>query len=742
MLNNAIADEIVQRHSGVMNHGASAIGEARRRVEDAALVQGLGQFVGDAGPADALFIAFLRSDRPHVRLAGHAADSVRAMPGVVAVFGPEDMDGLGTAALNQLLPVKEPPRFPLLESLAASVGQPLMAVVARTALAARDGVEALLPEFTDDGTPLTRDVVDHAWRAGEVSGGARDVSVTVRYDRVAAMPMEPRGIIAVWDGAAMTVWLSTQTPFRARADFAAILGLEEAVIRVIAGDVGGAFGAKASISPEEAVTAFAAHRLRAAVRWAGSREEDLLSGTHGRGGEMQGTACIDDSGRLTGIRARLKFPLGHWLTFSAVVPGRNAARMLPGAYAIDAVDIHLTEHIEARAPVGIYRGAGRPESIMLMERLMDEAAHRLDLDPLDLRRRHVRNAASLPGPTPTGETLDSGDFAGLLEEAARRFGYADLRAEQKRRRERGEIFGLGICLYVEPCGQGWESAVLELLPGGRFAVATGSTAQGQGRLTAAAQTAAGILGIAADRVVARCGDTATSPSGIGALGSRCTPIGGSAIMRAAEALIEKARPLAAELLQGEATYRDGAFFNGAARLDWSGLPPLSVELKFEVAGEAWSSGCCMAAVSIAAGTGELKIERLTWVDDAGTVINPLLVEGQLLGGMAQGVGEALLERIVYDADGQLLTGSLMDYALPRADDVPAIDLFSRPVASVMNPLGAKGVGEAGNIAVPPALVNAAVDALRPFGVKHLDMPLTSEKLWRALSGHEARSDLP
>ena len=234
MPNNTIADEIARRHSGVMNHGASAIGEARRRIEDAALVQGLGQFVGDAGPANALFIAFLRSDRPNVRLAGHAADSVRAMPGVTAVFGPDDMGGLGTAALNQLLPVQDAPRFPLLESLAVSVGQPLMAVVARTALAARDGVEALLPEFAEDDTPLERDVVDHAWHAGDVSSGPRDVSVTVRYDRVAAMPMEPRGIIAEWDGAAMTVWLSTQTPFRARADFAAILGIDEAAIRVIA----------------------------------------------------------------------------------------------------------------------------------------------------------------------------------------------------------------------------------------------------------------------------------------------------------------------------------------------------------------------------------------------------------------------------------------------------------------------------------------------------------------------------
>jgi carbon-monoxide dehydrogenase large subunit len=715
-------------------------GRALRRVEDAALVRGLGRFAGDVAPDALLHIAFLRADRAGLMLTGMAADDVRAMPGVVAVFGPDDVAGLGHAAINPVVPLTAPPRFPILSPLAAAVGQPLAAVVADTHSAARDGVEALFPDFADADIPLDR-VVDHRWQAGALPDDAQRVAVTVRHARVAAMPMEPRCATAEWRDGRLTVWLSTQTPSRAQADLAAILHLEPAVIRVIAGDVGGAFGAKASLAPEDAVTAFAAYTLGRAVRWKGSREEDLLSGTHGRGGTLTGEALVRQ-GRIAALRAELDFPLGHWMPFSGAVPGRNAARILPGPYAVANVDIHLVETMEARAATGIYRGAGRPEAVMLMERLMDETAQTLAVDPLALRRAHVLPAGTPDAPTPTGELLDNADYAALLDAAAQAAGYHGLRAEQTRRRAAGAVFGIGIALYTEPCGAGWESAALAVRDG-CFVLASGATAQGQGRLTALAQLAADALGVRFDAITVHCGDTDTSPAGTGALASRSTAIGGSAALAAVDHLIARALPLAAGLLQAPVealVYRDGAFHHGGASVDWSALPPLSVDLRYTAPGEAWASGCCIAALSVTRETGELAVERLVWVDDAGTLVNPLLVKGQLVGGAAQGLGEALMERIVYDADGQLLTGSLMDYALPRAMDMPEIEILSLPTPSARNRLGAKGVGEAGCIGVPAAVVNAAVDALRPFGVNHLDMPLTAEKLWRAMNGVPQRKD--
>lgn len=382
---------------------------------------------------------------------------------------------------------------------------------------------------------------------------------------------------------------------------------------------------------------------------------------------------------------------------------------------------------------------------MLLERLMEDGARRLHLDPVDLRRRNLIGQEDLPLPRANGTTLDRSDFPALLAALAEDAGATGARE----RRESDELVGVGHCLYVEPCGQGWESAALRLEPDGAFTAASGSSAQGQGRETAFAQILSRSLGVEPGRIAVLHGDSDTAPEGIGALASRSTAIGGSALVRAAEALIDRARPVAARLLNAEAdslAVVPGGLGAGGRRADWARIAaaadgPLTVEAVHTAEGEAWGSGCCRAEVSVDPETGVVTLERLDYVDDAGAVVNPLLVEGQIVGGVAQGIGEALLESVVYDADGQLLTGSLMDYALPRAGDAPPMRTRSLPTPSAFNPLGVKGVGEAGTIGAPPAIVNAVLDALAPLGVRSIDLPMTPQRVWCAMEdARRARED--
>jgi carbon-monoxide dehydrogenase large subunit len=442
---------------------------------------------------------------------------------------------------------------------------------------------------------------------------------------------------------------------------------------------------------------------------------------------------VDPTGRATGLRATLGFPLGHWMPYSALAPIRNAGRILPGPYDI-AHDVTATATTTQGAAVNIYRGAGRPEAAMLMERLMDRAAQRLGIDPIDMRRRNITQHVSGGDDSPC-----SGNFAGLLDRLEAETSYAYLRQQQQTRRANGEVCGLGVALYVEPCGQGWETAQLMLQSDGRFLAATGSSAQGQGRETAMAQIVAQALNVAPHQITVTQGDTADVPDAIGALASRSTAIGGSAMWRAAAALRVQAVDRAAAILHcpaAEVCVDETGLSAHGQTVTWAtlarqfGPSPLRVDIRHDAQAEAWASGAILAEVCIDADTGALTIERITWVDDAGVVINPMLVQGQLIGGAAQGIGAATMERMVYH-DGQLQTGSLMDYALPRAADMPPIRLFSQPTPSPSNPLGVKGVGEAGCIGIPAAILNAVMDAL-PAGTPDLSLPITSEALWRAL----------
>jgi carbon-monoxide dehydrogenase large subunit len=744
------------------------IGHPLRRREDDRLLRGAGRYVDDMMPNDCLHLEFLRSAQPRGVITAIDVEAARAGPDVVAVFTHRDLALAAPAGVNPLVTEIRPPRFTVLaEGLVGAVGQPIAAVVARTAPAARDACERI--EVNVDplrplaGGPDTQVIADR-WTSGQLdqafAEAAHVVSIRIEHSRLAPMSLEPRAVLADWNDAegALTIWLPIQTPHRARSELANMLDLPESSIRVIAPDVGGAFGGKASIYPEDVMVAWAARALRQPVKWCAARGEDFQAATHGRGACTRGELAVAADGRALGLRAQLEFPLGHWLPFSAAVPGRNASRILPGPYRIDAVNIDLAGRLTSTAAVSIYRGAGRPEACMLMERLMDRAAAATGLDPAAIRLRNLIPPESFPYATPTGETFDSGDYPALVSRACELADYRRLCRDRDRRRRKGEIVGVGIAVYVEPCGSGWESGRISLASDGKIIAATGSSSQGQGRETAYAQIVCDVLRVAAEQIAVVHGDTGETPAGIGALASRSTAIGGSALKVAATRFLERAKLVAAAMAHVPADslhpIGDGlADAAGTLCVTWPMLAQqafadsigvvdgraLVTTETYHAAGEAWSSGCCIAGVSVAADTGEVKIEKLVWVDDAGVIVNPMLVHGQLVGGMAQGIGEALMEQVVYDPDGQLVTGSLMDYAVPRGSDVPPVVIDKIETVSPANALGAKGVGEAGCIGVPAAVVNAVVDALSPHGISHLDMPLTSEKIWRALkSGNHRR----
>jgi aerobic carbon-monoxide dehydrogenase large subunit len=704
------------------------IGQAMPRREDARLLQGRGQFVDDLHPDGCLFLDLLRSPFGAGRITALDVTQAAALPDVIAVFTAQDLPPVANSGVNALLPDAHLAAMePLALHRIGAVGQPVAVIVATSKTTARDAMEQITLDVAQDAPPPSGQT--RAEWGSPLPAFEPAVTATVTHALVAPFAMEPRATLAVPEGNGLTVWLSTQTPQRGRDDLCAMLGLPRERLRVIAPDVGGAFGGKASLSPEDYLVAAAALKLQRPVKWLATRSDEFLSATQGRGAHSTAALQIGADGRATGLRADLAFPLGHWMPYSALAPIRNAGRILPGPYAIPH-HVAATATLTEGAAVNIYRGAGRPEAAMLMERLMDRAAQHLGMDPLDLRRRNIAKDSS-----PTQDRPCSGDFNRLLDRLSAETGYDNLRRLQMERRASGQVCGLGLALYVEPCGQGWETAHLTLQGDGSFLAATGSSAQGQGRETAMAQIVAQALGVHPQRVRVTQGDTNAVPNAIGALASRSTAIGGTAMWKAAGDLLALAVERAAATLgcgADQITATDAGLTAQGHTVAWAALTPLQVETRHTAEAEAWASGAILAEVAIDADTGALVIEKITWVDDAGVVINPLLVQGQLIGGAAQGIGAAVMERMVY-SDGQLQTGSLMDYALPRASDMPPIRLISQPTPSPANPLGVKGVGEAGCIGIPAAILNAVMDALPP-DTPDLSLPLTPEKLWRAMTG--------
>ena len=690
--------------------------------EDRALLLGQGQFADDIALTAPLHIAFVRAQS-----AGHLqavnADDAHDMPGVHATYTGADLRHLDNLSINPVIDLPHTPEFPVLAPPGyVAVGQPIAAIVAETPAQAQDAADMIAPDI-DDAPHVPKTIATKHWTKGDTAHAFDTadhiVNCTIQHPRLAPAPMEPRAIAISYNATDDTVaiWQSTQTPHRTRSELASILGINPDRIRVIAQHVGGAFGMKASLYPEEVFAVWAAIQHKRAVKWIATRSDDFLSATHGRGITTSGKLALNADGQFTALQAQVHAPLGGWLPNSALIPAWNAARILPSGYRIENIDITTTATTDGRGPTGIYRGAGRPEANALIERLIDKAADATGLDAIEIRRRNLLTPADLPHDTATGNRLDSGDYARALDMLAQAVDLPSLRDQQTKRRAKGELVGIGIGFYVEPSGEGWESARVTL-NGDRATVASGSSSQGHGRETTFAQIAADTLGLDPAKVDVNFADTDKTPAGIGALASRSTAIGGSAVAQACteiKAEIDALRKAQPKYSQNTAT-----------------LQPVEKTAIYHNLGQAWGYGAYLAMVTICRDTGALSIDQIACVDDAGTLINPDLVHGQITGGIAQGLGEAVMEHVEFDVDNQLLTGSLMDYALPRASDMPPIAIHSLQTPSPMNILGAKGVGEAGTIGAPIAILNACVDALKPLGIADLQMPLTSCNIWNKM----------
>lgn len=760
--------------------GADApyIGRGMRRREDRALLMGVGRYTDDLVLPGLLHVALLRSPHAHARIRALDASRARSAPGAVSVITGADVRDLGHMPSNRVVPGMKVPPHPLLaEGTVVAVGDAVAAAVADSAYRARDAVELIEVDYEPlgplpdpaaalaAGAPVVHAALPgnlsftHRWRAGDpdaaFAGAPRAGRVRMRQPRVAAICMEPRATLAWLDPAAdeLRIWTSTQSPFRVRAEIAAVTGYPESRIRVTAPEVGGGFGVKGSPYREDALVAWLALQLRRPVKWIATRGEDVLTTNHGRGAEAEGALAVDADGRIRGLRARVVFPLGGRFAVSGAGPAWNSGRTMPGPYAIPAVDIEIAGAVTTTSPTGAYRGAGRPEGTFMIERLMDEAAHAAGLDPVDIRRKNLVPATAFPYKTSTAVVYDSGRYAEALDRCLELSGYAKERERQRAARARGSVTGLGVVVYVEPAAAGWESGSVRMERTGTVTLVTGSSAHGQGHETTWAQIVADALGVMPEDVTVRHGDTGGAPQGFGTFGSRSTALGGSAAFRAAAEVREKGRRIAAHLLEagvedvvpvaggfhvvGAPARRTTwaqvtAFAHGPTRTGPGDTPGLEATVFFQAEAETWSFGACVAVVEIDRDTGAVTLARCTWVDDAGVIVNPLLAEGQLHGSYAQGAGQALLEALVYDEAGQLATGTLMDYAVPRLGDFPEPVIGKMVTPSPRNPLGVKGLGEAGCIVMPPVIVNAVVDALRPFGVTNVDMPLTSAKIWDAM----------
>lgn len=753
------------------------VGAPVRRCEDRPLLVGAGRFVDDVRLPEMLHMAVVRSPHAHARILEVATAGASGMTGVAAVIAAADLpDPVPRIGVAPLFPDLDTVAHPLLAATVVRyVGEPVAVVLARNRYEAEDAAERLrvrydpLPAIVDPEESAAPDApVLHHGRTSNVvftrtaSGGDCDaafrraavtIEATMEQPRLAAVPMECRGAVAAYDRATgrIEVWLSTQTPHTAKAGIAQALGVSPDRIRVVAPDVGGGFGAKGSLYPEEVLVAYAARRLARPVKWVEDRAENLKAMTHGRGQRARIRAAAAGDGTVLAVDADILADLGAYcFTATAVIPALTPLVGL-GAYRIASTRYRVRGVVTTKAPSGPYRGAGRPEAAYYIERTMDLLAERLGMDPAAIRRRNFITA--FPHTSPTGLVHDSGNYPALLDKALELAEYARWRAEQRRRRSAGGArLGIGLSTWIEIAGGGelWETGAVRLDAGGRITVLTGSSPHGQGLETAFSQIAADALGVTPADVTVVHGDTDAIPSGVGTFASRSLAIGGSAVAGAARQLREKIVASASRLL--EAAPADIVLANGTAGVRGTpgrtvtlseiarrtrppaGRPPepavaMEAAMRFTSERPMVPSGAHIAVIEVDAETGAVTVLRYVAVNDCGRVVNPTLVEGQVQGSLAQGLAQALYEQVVYASDGQLLTGTLLDYAIPGAADLPSFVAASLESPSPLNPLGAKGIGESGTIGAPPAIVNAVADALRPS--EPLDLPLTPPRVWRA-----------
>ena len=751
----------------------SIFGSVVRRVEDPRFLTGTARFVDAMRPEGALRAAFVRSIMAHARISGVDATRARSMPGVAAILLAGDLELRPQPPAGN---VTGPFARPILAAgMVRYAGEPVAVVLAETLGQALDAAEAVVVDldplepvlgaeaalapgapllFPDAGTNLAHAFVE-SWDEDVLADAEVVVRERVVHQRLAGVPMETNGIVVVPGGdGELTIWVSSQIPFDVRDDVADQLGVDRAKVRVIAPDVGGGFGAKLHVYPEQLVCAAAAVRLGRAVAWQESRTESMVGLTHGRAQVHDVELGARRDGTLVGLRVDLLADMGAY-PGGAYLPVTTKT-MLPGVYRIPRVASRGRAVVTSTVPIAEYRGAGRPEATASIERMMDRLANELALDPVELRRRNLIPADAFPHTTAVGSTYDTGDYPRALDEALRIAAAEDLRGEQARRRAEGDVrqLGIGVALYVEVTGfSRKEFASVEVGGDGIVTVRVGTSSHGQGHETAFAQVAAGVLGLPVDRVRVVHSDTAEVPRGEGTFGSRSLQIAGTAVFRAAEQVLDAARTLAAHRL--EVAPADMVAADG--RLGVAGAPDASVtwgELAVAAAEDAgvaagtgpglraqarpfqteytYPSGAHVAVVDVDLETGDVRLLRHVAVDDCGRILNPLLVEGQVHGGLAQGIAQALYEEVVYDELGTPLTSTLATYAMPAATELPSFERGVIETPTPLNPLGAKGIGESATIGSMPAVVNAAVDALAHLGVRHLDPPLTPERVWRAL----------
>ncbi len=770
------------------------IGKSVRRTEDPRLITGRGTYVDDVRLVGMLHMALVRSPHAHARIRKVNVARAAKAPGVVAVFTGADLqEQLGSLPAGWVLKdMKQPPHPPLAYEKVRCVGDAVAAVVADSLYAAADAAQLVdvdyeqLPAVVDAekatkrGAPLlhkeapNNTAFDWSVGGGDYDAAAKKAEVVVKQrfinQRLIPNAMETRGVVADYNPGTnqITLWTSTQIPHLVRLLFSAITGHPEQQVRVIAPEVGGGFGSKLYIYAEEIITGMIAKNLGRPVKWVEGRQENYMATTHGRDHITDAEICGNRDGTVTGLKCTVYSNMGGYLsTFAPLIPTILYGLLLSGVYKVPNISCRVYGVFTNTTPVDAYRGAGRPEATYLVERLMERFAHEIGRDPVAVRRKNFLPPFKNGRTVATGVNYDSGNYRAVVDKALEMFDYRAFRQEQRAARRSGKLVGVGFSTYIEISGLApsavaaalgggagtWESSTVRIHPTGKVTVYTGTSPHGQGHETSLSQVAAQELGVPMEHIEVLHGDTDKQQFGTGTFGSRSIAVGGGALVMSLRKVKDKARKIAAHQMgvpEKNVMFENGAFYAKDIREKQmpfatvageayhaknlpKGLEPgLEATSFFNPENFTWPFGCHIAVVEIDEATGQTKLKRYVAVDDVGNVINPMIVDGMVHGGVAQGIGQAMQEGAVYGEDGQLLTGSMLDYAVPTAEDLPSFETARTVTPSPSNPLGVKGAGEAGTIAATPAVVNAAVDALAHLGIKHLDMPLSSERIWRAI----------
>src|SRR5213594_3000273 len=768
-----------------------AVGQSVRRREDPRLIQGDGRYSDDVNLPRQAYAVIVRSPHAHTLIRAIDGSAALKADGVLAVLTRNELaaDGVGNLPTDTTRKRRDgsaafaTPRPALARGRARHVGDPVALVVADTAVQAADAAEQVIVDYEPlpgvtgarealrAGAPAVWDEapdnVAFVWEAGNrdavaraFEGAAHVTKLEFVVTRVAAAPLEPRAAVGEYDRRTgrYTLHTGTQHPHGTRTLLAdQVFRVPQSHLRVVTGEVGGSFGMRSGIYPELVLVLWAAKRLGRPVKWTSSRREGLITDEAGRDNVSTTELALDADGKFLALRVAIGLNIGAYLTPRSAGPGTNNVGGVAGMYTTPAIHHETTGVYTHTTPTGPYRGAGRPEATYAIERVIDVAARELGIDPIELRRRNLIPPSAMPFKTGLVFTYDCGDFARGMDMALSLADHAGFAKRRAQAREQGKLRGLGIANAIEVAGGPYtavnpDTAEIRVNPDGSVTLFAGSTTMGQGNDTAFTQIIADRLGVPPARVQVLSGDTDALGSGRGNGGSGALTVGGSAVLRATDRIVERGRRIAAQLLEAapeDVALRDGRFavagtdrgvsFAEVARAAYvpkslpAGLEPgFSETAAFTPPAVTFPNGCHVCEVEIDPQTGVVRIVRHTVVDDVGRIVNPLLVKGQIHGGVVQGLGQGLFESLVYDETGQPVAGSFMDYAMPRADDVPSFDVDSYEVPTKVNPLGAKGVGEAGTVGALPALMNAVSDALAPLGVRHLDMPVTAERVWKAI----------